>query len=124
MSALADVTVPRWFPSRSDFRAEGRRSAFVDDMIVGTPVEGFVVGARALQGYDLSVGLAESLRGKQVLFVAGERDGVLPGVLKELTTKLAGGGVDAKLELIEGCGHLPMVDGAKEWLDVVENFLA
>lgn len=86
-------------------------------------MEGFVVGARALQGYDLSVGLAQSLRGKQVLFVAGERDGVLPGVLRDLSTKLAGEGVEASLEIIEGCGHLPMVDGAKEWLDAVESFL-
>ena len=124
MTALAEVTVPRWFPSRSEFRADGRRSAFIHDMIMGTPVEGFVVGARALQGYDLSLGLAESLKGKEILFIAGERDGALPGVLKELSAKLAGEGVAASIEIIEGCGHLPMVDGTKEWLDVVEKFLS
>lgn len=95
----------------------------MNDMIVGTPVEGFVVGARALQGYDLSLGLAESLKTKSILFIAGERDGVLPDVLKKLNAGLVGEGVQSKLEIIEGCGHLPMVDGPKEWLDAVEGFL-
>jgi len=124
MVELADVTVPRWFPARSEFVAGGRREAFVYDMVVGTPVEGFATGAAALQGYDVLPGLSAKLQGKKVLLVAGERDGALPGVLSKLKDALATDGVDAAFESIAGCGHLPMVDGPAEWLDKVEKFLA
>ncbi|GAA6041006.1 hypothetical protein JCM8097_000536 [Rhodosporidiobolus ruineniae] len=126
MVPLADVTVPRWFPSgaTSEFNAGGRREFFIHDMVSTTPVEGFAAGAAALQGYDVYPGLANKLQEKKVLLVAGERDGALPGVLKTLAENLGKDGVDAKFEQITGAGHLPMVDAAQPWLDVVEKFLA
>lgn len=126
MAPLADVTVPRWFPSgsTSEFNTGGRRQFFIHDMITSTPIEGFAKGAAALQGYDVLPGLAGKLKGKKVLLVAGERDGALPGVLKGLKEKLQQDGVDASFEQITGAGHLPMVDAAGPWLDVVEKFLA
>ncbi|GAA5899001.1 hypothetical protein JCM6882_004589 [Rhodosporidiobolus microsporus] len=126
MVPLADVTVPRWFPSgtASEFNKGGRREFFIHDMVSTTPIEGFAAGAAALQGYDVFPGLADKLKEKKVLLVAGERDGALPGVLKTLAEKLAADGVDAKFEQITGAGHLPMVDAAQEWLDKVEAFLA
>lgn len=124
MALLADVTVPRWFPGGSDFIEGGRREAFIYDMIATTPVEGFAVGAAALQGYDILPGLAKSLGGKRVLLVAGERDGALPGVLKALKETLEKDGVQAEYAVVPGSGHLPMVDGPKIWLDIVEKFLA
>ncbi|BGO88485.1 hypothetical protein NBRC10512_003001 [Rhodotorula toruloides] len=126
MAPLADVTVPRWFPSgsTSEFNVGGRRQFFIHDMITSTPIEGFAKGAAALQGYDVLPGLADKLKGKKVLLVAGERDGALPGVLKGLKEKLEQDGVDASFEQITGAGHLPMVDAAGPWLDVVDKFLA
>ncbi|GAA5867518.1 hypothetical protein JCM1840_002535 [Sporobolomyces johnsonii] len=126
MVPLADVTVPRWFPSgaASEFNQGGRREFFVHDMIASTPIEGFAAGAAALQGYDVAPGLAGKLKGKKVLLVAGERDGALPGVLKGLKENLEQDGVDCAFEVVPGCGHLPMVDGAEAWLDIVEKFLA
>ncbi|GAA6007520.1 uncharacterized protein JCM10292_003913 [Rhodotorula paludigena] len=126
MVPLADVTVPRWFPSgaASEFNAGGRRQFFIHDMVASTPIEGFAAGAAALQGYDVYPGLADKLKEKKVLLVAGERDGALPGVLRGLQEKLSADGVDAKFESITGAGHLPMVDAAGPWLDVVESFLA
>lgn len=125
MTKLADVTVPRWFPqgSTSELNAGGRREFFIHDMITSTPVEGFAMSAAALQGYDVYPGLAGKLGGKKVLLVAGERDGALPGVLSGLKDKLAADGVDAQFEQIPNAGHLPMVDAAQQWLDVVEKFL-
>lgn len=123
MTPLADVTVPRWFPAGSEFIVGGRREAFVHDMITSTPVEGFAAGAAALQGYDVLPGLAEKLKSKKVLFIAGERDGTLPGVLKTLKETMEKDGVEASFEQIAGAGHLPMLDGAQAWLDVVEKFL-
>ncbi|GAA5858356.1 hypothetical protein JCM8547_004663 [Rhodosporidiobolus lusitaniae] len=126
MQGLADATVPRWFPqgNTSEFNKGGRREAFIYDMVTSTPIEGFAAGAAALQGYDIYPGLAEKLKEKKVLFVAGERDGALPGVLKTLKENLEKEGVDASFQQITGAGHLPMVDAPQEWLDVVEKFLA
>lgn len=126
LNALADATVPRWFPqgATSAFNKGGRQESFIYDQVRGTSVEGFAAGAAALQGYDIYPGLADKLKEKKVLLVAGERDGALPGVLKTLSENLAKDGVDAKFEQITGAGHLPMVDAAEEWLDVVEKFLA
>ncbi|GAA5861343.1 hypothetical protein JCM3774_000217 [Rhodotorula dairenensis] len=125
MVPLADVTVPRWFPqgSASEFNVGGRREFYIHDMVATTPIEGFAMSAAALQGYDVYPGLADKLREKKVLLVAGERDGALPGVLSGLKEKLVADGVDARFEQITGAGHLPMVDAAQQWLDVVEKFL-
>jgi len=125
MNSLADVTVPRWFPSgpASEFNKGGRREFFIHDMVTSTPVEGFAASAAALQGYDVLPGLSEKLKGKKVLLMAGERDGALPGVLKGLKETLEKDGVDVVFEQVTGCGHLPMVDGAQVWLDIVEEFL-
>ncbi|CEQ38582.1 SPOSA6832_00026, partial [Sporobolomyces salmonicolor] len=126
MVPLADVTVPRWFPSgaASELNKGGRREFFIHDMVASTPIEGFAAGAAALQGYDVAPGLADKLKGKEVLLVAGERDGALPGVLRGLKENLEQDGVDCRFEVVPGCGHLPMVDGAEAWLDIVEEFLA
>lgn len=123
MKALADITLPRWFPAGSEYIEGGQREAFIYDMVAATQMEGFVVGARALQGYDLLPGLAQSLQGKKLLLVVGERDGVLPATLKTLQETLVKDGADVEYEIVPGCGHLPMVDGARVWLDIVEKFL-
>lgn len=123
MKALADATVPRWFPASLELNVGGRREAYVHDMITSTPVEGFAASARALQGYDVMPGLSDALKGHQVLLVAGERDGTLPGVLSKVAETLKGDGVDAKFESVPNCGHLPMIDGPRQWLDIVEPFL-
>lgn len=123
MAALADVTVPRWFPAGSEFNEGGRREAYIHDMVSSTPVEGFAVGMAALQGYDILPGLAESLKGKKLLLLAGERDGALPSVLKGLSETLEKDGVEVSYAVVPGSGHLPMVDGPKVWLDIVEKFL-
>lgn len=124
MVALADATVPRWFPAGSEFIEGGRREDWVRNMVIGTAVEGFVTGARALQGYDVLPGLAEKLAGKKVLLIAGERDGALPATLKGLKETLEKEGVECGFEVVPGSGHLPMVDGPRQWLDIVEKFLA
>lgn len=57
MLHLAEATVPRWFSSPSKCatndseRAE--RARWLREMVIRTPVEGFVAGAGALSDYDL-----------------------------------------------------------------------
>ncbi|KDE05026.1 hypothetical protein MVLG_04569 [Microbotryum lychnidis-dioicae p1A1 Lamole] len=123
MTPLADVTVPRWFPALSEYVEGGREEAWVHDMITSTPVEGFAASAAALQGYDVAPGLGRALKGKKVLFLAGERDGALPGVLKGVKESLEKEGCYVAFEVIPGAGHLPMVDSPRKWGEVVEIFL-
>ena len=124
MGPLADVTVARWFPVGSEFREGGRREAFIHEMITGTTVEGFETSARSLQGYDVMPGLLDGLKGKKLLLMVGERDGMLPTSMKGLADKLKGEGVDVEFEVVLGSGHLPMVDEPRAWLDIVDKFLA
>jgi pimeloyl-ACP methyl ester carboxylesterase len=119
MGALADITVPRWFPIGSEFREGGRRETFVHEMISNTSVEGFASSAASLQGYDVLPNLATSIKGKKVLLMVGERDGVLPVTMKKLSQDIG-----AEFEVVLGAGHLPMVDQPAAFLDIVEKFLS
>ncbi|THH18803.1 hypothetical protein EW146_g2241 [Bondarzewia mesenterica] len=123
MDALATVTAGRWFPEGSAFHPSGGANAtFVLDMITTTSLEGFIAGARALQSYDLiSAGLLKCK--VPTLLVAGEKDGVLPGVLGKLKDEWAAKGGDVRMAIVPGSGHLPMVDGVDEFARVVLEFL-
>jgi pimeloyl-ACP methyl ester carboxylesterase len=122
MKALAEATVARWFPAGSEW-VEGRHDGIVRRMIADTPLEGFVAGARALQDYDLTPRLSSALEGKRALLLAGDRDGTLPQALGGLAAELKGQGRDVEFATVPGSGHLPMLDGLRVWLEIVEAFL-
>ena len=122
MRKLAEATAARWFPPGSPWA----KDEWVLGMIENTSIEGFIAGARALQSYDLiSQGL---LRSKvKTLLIAGELDAggkIAEGLrmLREAWVK-DGEGRDVKFVQVEGCGHLPMVDGWRVWVREVERFL-
>jgi pimeloyl-ACP methyl ester carboxylesterase len=51
---------------------------------------------------------------------------VLPTTMKEMASVYAGGGGGnggARYKVIEGAGHLPMVERPREFTDFVEGFL-
>lgn len=123
MDALAEATVTRWFPPPSIF-VEGSKDGIIREMISTTPFEGFVAGAKALWDYDYSGTLADKIKGRPILFMAGERDGALPAGLQKLAEELKSQGVDADFHAVPGSGHLPMVDGLGNFLDKLEKFLA
>lgn len=123
MDALAEATVSRWFPPPSVF-VEGPKDGLVREMISTTPFEGFVAGAKALMNYDYSSQLAEQLQGRNVLFMAGERDGLLPQGLADLANDLKKKGVPADFHAVPGSGHLPMLDGLSNYVDRLEKFLS
>lgn len=124
MSALADATIPRWFPPYSSL-VKGDKEHIIRPMIEGTRLEGFIAGARALQGYDLSDKISAALKGKKVLLVAGEKDGKLPEGLKKLSDDLKADGNDADFFEVPNAGHLPVFldNGLEEWLERVQEFL-
>lgn len=124
MEALAKITVPRWFPAPSEYRVGGRKESIIPAMIEATPLGGFIACAKSLQSYDTLPGLADKLKGKKVMLLAGGRDGILPAGLRALSAQLEKDGINSRFVEIEGCGHLPMVDSTGEFLDAIEPFLA
>ncbi|KAJ3754084.1 beta-ketoadipate enol-lactone hydrolase [Lentinula raphanica] len=145
MSKLADITVPRWFPAPSRCSTEisinGRRprSEVLHAQITSTTLDGFVLGASALQDYDLLTGTgmnrslldATNSSEPKVLLVAGGLDGggKVPSGMGKLRDawnekRISDGGDPIKLEVIERAGHLPMVDETEKWWGVVGAWLA
>ena len=130
MKTLADVTLPRWFPSGSPMSTE--REAFLKDMVSRTDVQGFVAGSEALGDFDLVSGpdpLYES-QVERVLLLAGSLDGggkVGQGLKKlkeEWGTATQGRSSRVEYTEIQGSGHLPMVDQPERFCEEVGNWLA
>ncbi|KAK0566393.1 hypothetical protein OC861_003259 [Tilletia horrida] len=150
MAPLAEATLPRWYSSLFDDgpggthpdqpppgSADPRRAEILNhtgSMIRNTPIEGFVAGARSLQGYDLlsppaSVapkGLLPTLAETQspVLLVAGAHDGALPTALQGLADDAkAADASQVEFVQVERAGHLPMIDQPQAWTNLVLPFL-
>ncbi|KAE9408299.1 alpha/beta-hydrolase, partial [Gymnopus androsaceus JB14] len=100
MEKLAEVTLPRWFPSPSNC---SMKMYPIGEQITSTSLQGFALGASALMDYNLIDGVGMSR--KLLDSGAGEND---PKVL--LVAGSLDGAEEIKLEVIEGAGHLPMVD--------------
>ncbi|SLM39857.1 Dimeric alpha-beta barrel [Lasallia pustulata] len=116
---LGELTVRRWFVKESFdggiTEAEIRR---VKAMVESNSLEGFKKSVQALWQYDLQEEMkACAVRGA---FVVGGRDGVLPGVMEEMAK---GFGEGAEYLVIDGVGHLPMVERPREFAEVVTRFL-
>lgn len=124
MESLAEMTIARWFPSGSQL-INGAQANLLRPMVQNTKLEGFIAGARALQGYDLSGGISQALEGKKALLIAGEKDGKLPEGLKKLAGELKDAGRDVDFFEVPNAGHLPVFveNGLNEWLERVEAFL-
>ncbi|KAN0060687.1 hypothetical protein ACQY0O_007345 [Thecaphora frezii] len=127
MAQLAAVTVPRWYGAGSAASDEVR--TVTARMVESTPLEGFVQGARALQGYDLvEAGLVEAIvkssnQGKRHLLLAGEADGKLPETLEAFAQKLQSAGAVVEMAKVASAGHLPMCDQPEAFLEKVVPFL-
>jgi 3-oxoadipate enol-lactonase len=115
MAALADVTIPRWFPP--DFVAT--KSPVLDKvrgMIVSTPLEGFAGCAQALSDYDLKPGLAGIDR--PTLCIVGAKDATLAG-MEAIHAAVPG----SKLVKLEGAGHLSNLEQPQAFTKAIQDFL-
>jgi len=110
---LATATVDRWFVSSPPEKETVRK------LIEENSLEGFRNGVEALYEYDLR----EGMKSAQVkgAFVVGSGDGVLPEGMKKMSEEYAGG--KGVFRIVEGVGHLPMVEKPEEFSKVVEEFL-
>jgi 3-oxoadipate enol-lactonase len=115
MDALADVTIPRWFPP--DFVAS--KAPVLDKvrhMITSTPLKGFAGCAEALSNYDLKPGLAGIDR--PTLCIVGTKDATLAG-MEAISAAVPG----AKLVKLEGAGHLSNLEQQQAFTKAIDDFL-
>lgn len=117
MQALVKPTIDRWF--RPDSIAAKREAvARVSAMIAATPQHGFERAAAALMSFDFNADLA-GLR-CPVRMVAGEGDGPLPQVMRDMAARSA----VADFVAIANAGHLPNIEQPAAFNDVLASFLA
>ena len=115
MAALADVTIPRWFPP--EFVAT--KAPVLDKvrrMITATPFKGFAGCAQALSDYDLRPGLPGITR--PVLGVVGTKDATVPG-MEAINAAVPG----SRLIRLEGAGHLSNLEQPQAFTKAIADFL-
>jgi len=115
MGALAEVTIPRWFPP--EFVAT--KAPVLDKvrgMIKATPFKGFAGCAQALSDYDLRPGLAGISR--PTLLIVGTKDATLAGI-KQIKEAVPG----AALVELEGAGHLSNLEQPQAFTRAVRDFI-
>ncbi|KAG9240183.1 Alpha/Beta hydrolase protein [Calycina marina] len=118
-SELAEITTRRWFvPASYDGGEMEKTCLVVKKMVETNNREGFRKSVNALFEYDLE----EEMKTSEVkaAFVVGGSDGVLPGTMKEMARAYGKG---AEYQIIEGAGHLPMVEKPKDFAGFVTAFL-
>jgi 3-oxoadipate enol-lactonase len=118
MAGMADAILERWFPA-SWRAAHPAELALWRMMLVRQPAEGYVATCEALRDADLTASSA-ALR-VPALVLGGSEDGSTPPALVRGLSDLVPG---ARFALIEGAGHLPMVDAPEAVAALVNPFLA
>lgn len=117
---LAEMTTRRWFVKESyDGGKLEETIGKVNTMVETNSLEGFKKSVEALFEYDMK----EAMKGSLVkgAFFVGSGDGVLPGVMKEMAAEYGSG---AQYVVIDGAGHLPMVEKPHEFSQAITKFLA
>ncbi|EGE80724.1 alpha/beta hydrolase [Blastomyces dermatitidis ATCC 18188] len=129
---LAEVTVRRWFVrggtcdgGKGELEGRFRR---VKEMVKDNSLGGFRRVAEALFQYDLREEMGR-YRGAKGAFLVGDEDGVLPKTMREMVGMMGRG--DARKEsepaaeflVVEGAGHLPMVEKPERFEELVSGFL-
>jgi 3-oxoadipate enol-lactonase len=117
MSAIADGVLERWFG------AEFRQTRSADlagyrNMLVRTPVEGYIGTCAALRDADLT----ETSRclTQPTLCLVGEEDRATPPDLVQSLSALI---PDASFRTIPGAGHLPCVEQPRILAGWIESFI-
>lgn len=115
LTAIAAPTMERWFSP--GFRAKGAAAPW-QRMLERQPVQGYIACCEAIAAADLSDSTAHlSL---PVHFIGGETDGSTPPALMRATADLVKG---ARLDVIEGAGHLPCVEDPEAYAMILNRFL-
>jgi 3-oxoadipate enol-lactonase len=116
MTALADPTIARWFPAET-VAANPPYLGKIRQMILATPVNGFVGCAAALADHDFRSKIGEVTQ--PVLFLAGEKDGTTPAAMRQLQSQLPG----SQFVELPGAGHISNRDRPDLFNQAVDGFL-
>jgi len=116
MKALVDSTMARWFPPETH-AAKPAHLDKVRQMILTTPVNGFIGGSAALADHNYNAAVATVTR--PALFIAGSKDGLTPAAMKDMNARLAG----SRYVELEGAGHISNLDRPAEFTRAVKEFL-
>jgi 3-oxoadipate enol-lactonase len=117
IESLADAILERWFSRR--FRAEEPALHLWRNMLVRTPVAGYIGTSAAIRDTDLTESTSR-LR-LPCLAVCGSEDGATPPDLVRETARLIPG---SRFELIRGAGHLPCIEQPQELGQLITEFLS
>ncbi len=118
LAALADGVLLRWFPEQ--FR--NANEPFIHgygNMVARSPQEGYRATCAALRDEDLRHRLAE-LRLATLVTCGSEDASTPPPLVRELATSLP----QARFELIDGAGHLPMADSPDAFTRLLQGYLS
>jgi len=118
MAALADSTLARWFPPET-LRANPPHVGKIRQMILTTPVNGFVGGSAALADHDYRAN-AGTVK-LPVLLISGEKDGTNAATMQEIRKEMIAG---TRYVEIPGGGHISNMDQPAMFTRAVEAFLA
>ncbi len=117
---LGEMTVRRWFCKESYDGGELKKKIEkVKTMVASNDLGGFKRSVEALFEYDMREEMQKShVRG---MFVVGSGDGKLPDTMKEMAHAHGRG---AEFTVIDGAGHLPMVEKPEVFAEAVTKFLS
>nr|WP_067288093.1 3-oxoadipate enol-lactonase [Marinobacterium profundum] len=115
---IADAVMERWFAAA--FRQEKAAEVTLwSNMMVRTPVEGYIGTCAAIRDADLTASSAALTQ--PTLCVVGDEDGATPPDLVRSTAELI---PNARFELLANAGHLPCVEQPKALAALIRDFLA
>jgi 3-oxoadipate enol-lactonase len=117
MAPLADLIMSRYFSPRFLEQQPARVEAFRRVVLETDPL-GYAACCEAIADLDYDAALREI--GCPTLVIAGEADAATPAALAaELASRVTG----ARLEVIEGAGHLSAVERPEEFARLLRAFL-
>jgi 3-oxoadipate enol-lactonase len=116
LTVLADPTIVRWFPAET-VAAKPPYLEKIRQMILNTPVNGFVGCAAALADHDFVRGVSTITR--PILFLVGEKDGATPAAMRKLHSNLP----SSRFVELPGAGHISNLDRPDMFNQAVADFL-
>jgi len=117
IESMADAIIERWF-SKSFRQAVPAAVAGWRNMLVRTPVEGYIGTCAALRDADLTVA-AKSVK-VPVSCLCGSEDGATPPDLVQSMSALI---TDARFDVVDGAGHLPCIEAADQVASAIRRFI-
>ena len=115
MAALVEPTLQRWFPAEV-YAANPSGVAKVRDMVLSTPINGFIGCCAALADHNFRSAVASVTR--PVLFMVGEKDPP-NAVMREMHKELDG----SQFIELAGAGHISNIEQPDAFTRALEKFL-